>query len=112
MSTRQRHFSMIRDFHLADFFTLANGASGMAAIFLAMEYVREPRPEKVYGAALLVVAALVFDVLDGRIARRRHVADIEDQRGDRSEEQTYERHAPGQLLCQLLLERQESAITH
>ena len=37
MSTRQRHFSMIRDFHLADFFTLANGASGMAAIFLAME---------------------------------------------------------------------------
>jgi CDP-diacylglycerol--serine O-phosphatidyltransferase len=74
MSTRQRHFSMIRDFHLADFFTLANGASGMAAIFLTMEYVREPRAEKVYGAALLVVAALVFDVLDGRIARRRHVA--------------------------------------
>src|SRR5256885_15092814 len=74
MSTRQRHFSMIRDFHLADFFTLANGASGMAAIFLAMEYVREPRPENVCGAALLVVAALVFDVLDGRIARRRYVA--------------------------------------
>jgi len=28
-----RHFSMIRGFHLADFFTLANAACGMAAIF-------------------------------------------------------------------------------
>lgn len=65
---------MIRDFHVADFFTLANGGSGTAAIFLAMEHVREARADKIYGAALLVVAALVFDVLDGRIARRRHAA--------------------------------------
>jgi len=69
---RQRHFSMIRDFHVADFFTLANGASGTAAIFLAMEHMREPGPGRVYAAAVLVIAALVFDVLDGRIARRRH----------------------------------------
>jgi CDP-diacylglycerol---serine O-phosphatidyltransferase len=68
----QRHFSMIRDFHVADFFTLANGASGTAAIFLAMEYIRDPRPGRVYAASVLVVAALAFDVLDGRIARRRH----------------------------------------
>src|SRR5256886_6225549 len=74
MSPRQRHFSMIRDFHLADFLARSTGASGMAAISRTRECVREPRPEKVYGAALLVVAALVFDVLDGRIARRRYVA--------------------------------------
>jgi CDP-diacylglycerol--serine O-phosphatidyltransferase len=71
---RPRHFSMIRDFHAADFLTLANGASGTAAIFLAMEHVREKGTDTVYGAAVLVVAALVFDVLDGRIARRRHAA--------------------------------------
>jgi CDP-diacylglycerol--serine O-phosphatidyltransferase len=65
---------MIRDFHLADFFTLANGACGVAAVFVAMEHAREPRPERVYLAAGLVVAALVFDVLDGRIARFRHDA--------------------------------------
>ena len=70
----QRHFSMIRDFHVADFFTLANGASGTAAIFLAMEHVRDPGPGRVYAASLLVIAALVFDVLDGRIARRRHTS--------------------------------------
>jgi CDP-diacylglycerol--serine O-phosphatidyltransferase len=63
---------MIRDFHLADFFTLANGCSGTGAIFLAMDHVREASADKVYAAGLLVVAALVFDVLDGRIARWRH----------------------------------------
>ena len=71
---RQRHFSMIRDFHVADFFTLANGACGTAAIFLAMEHIRDPRPGRVYAALVLVVAAFVFDVLDGRIARRRHTS--------------------------------------
>jgi CDP-diacylglycerol--serine O-phosphatidyltransferase len=65
---------MIRDFHMADLFTLANGASGTAAILLAMEHVREARASRVYGVAILVIAALVFDVLDGRIARRRHAA--------------------------------------
>jgi CDP-diacylglycerol--serine O-phosphatidyltransferase len=69
---RPRHFSMIRDFHLADFFTLANGCCGTAAIFLAMDHVREARADKVYVAGLLVVAALFFDVMDGRIARGRH----------------------------------------
>src|SRR6185369_10396407 len=33
---RKRHFSMIRDFHLADFLTLSNGACGTAAIFFSM----------------------------------------------------------------------------
>ena len=65
---------MIRDFQVADFFTLANGVCGAAAIFVAMDYVREARAERVYAAGLLVMAALVFDVLDGRIARRRHQA--------------------------------------
>ena len=69
-----RHFSMIRALQLADVVTLANGGCGTAAIFLAMDYVREALPHKVYVAGLLVVAALVFDVLDGRIARWRRKA--------------------------------------
>ena len=32
-SEQRRHFSMLRSFHLADFFTLANGSCGTAAIF-------------------------------------------------------------------------------
>jgi CDP-diacylglycerol--serine O-phosphatidyltransferase len=72
VSPTRRHFSMIRDFHLADFFTLGNGCCGTAAIFLGMDHVREARAEKIYAAGLLVVVALVLDVLDGRIARWRH----------------------------------------
>ena len=71
---RSRHLSMIRDFHLADFFTLANGCCGTAAIFLAMHHVRFAGPGGIYAAGMLVVGALVFDVLDGRIARSRHTA--------------------------------------
>jgi CDP-diacylglycerol--serine O-phosphatidyltransferase len=69
-----RHFSMIRDFHLADAFTLANGACGTAALFFAMDHVRAQGVGKVYAAGAFIVLALVFDVLDGRIARWRHSA--------------------------------------
>ena len=65
---------MIRDFQVADFLTLANGVCGTAAIFVAMNHVREASTEGVYAAGGLVMAALVFDVLDGRVARRRHQA--------------------------------------
>ncbi|HYE90418.1 MAG TPA: CDP-diacylglycerol--serine O-phosphatidyltransferase [Terriglobales bacterium] len=65
---------MIRDFHLADFLTLANGVCGTAAIFLAIDHVRAASEGKVYAAGLLVVGALAFDVLDGRVARWRHDA--------------------------------------
>lgn len=63
---------MIRDFHLADFLTLANGACGTAAVFFAMDHVRQGSFGKVYAACAFVVLALVFDVMDGRVARWRH----------------------------------------
>jgi CDP-diacylglycerol--serine O-phosphatidyltransferase len=66
-----KHFSMIRSFHLADLFTLANAASGVASIFAAMTYVETGELRHFYWAALLLPVALVFDVLDGRIARWR-----------------------------------------
>jgi CDP-diacylglycerol---serine O-phosphatidyltransferase len=72
--TRRRHFSMIRSFHVADFFTIANGFCGVGAIFEAMKYLSTNETRHIYVAALLVPVALVFDVLDGRIARWRHQA--------------------------------------
>src|SRR5215510_14208432 len=72
--TPVRHFSMIRSFHLADLFTVANGSCGVAAIFGAMKYLLTGEEIHVYIAALLIPLALVFDVLDGRVARWRHTA--------------------------------------
>jgi CDP-diacylglycerol--serine O-phosphatidyltransferase len=69
-----RHFSMIRALHLADLFTIANGFCGVAAIFAAMKFVDTEHAGHVYLATGLIVAALVFDVLDGRIARWRQTA--------------------------------------
>jgi CDP-diacylglycerol---serine O-phosphatidyltransferase len=67
-----KHFSMIREFHLADFFTLANAACGMGAVLFSMFYVGSRSVNHFFAAAALVGAALIFDILDGRIARWRH----------------------------------------
>jgi CDP-diacylglycerol--serine O-phosphatidyltransferase len=63
---------MIRGLHLADFFTLANAACGMAAVLFGMIYVGSQSLMHFFAAAALAPAALVFDTLDGRIARWRH----------------------------------------
>ena len=69
---KPRHFSMLRDFHLADFFTLGNAACGMAGVFLAMAYMGSGSLAQFITAAAMAPAAFAFDVLDGRIARWRH----------------------------------------
>ena len=67
---------MIRGFHLADLFTLANAGSGMGAIFAAMAALRSGRQVALLVAAGAIALALVFDVLDGRIARWRHTHSV------------------------------------
>jgi len=67
-----RHFSLFRGFHLADVFTLANAACGVGCVFAAMSYIAHAQLALFFLAAGLVPVALVFDVLDGRIARWRH----------------------------------------
>jgi CDP-diacylglycerol---serine O-phosphatidyltransferase len=67
----KKPFAMIREFHLADWFTLGNAACGTCAIFAIMRYLTSADVVYLYLACGLVVAALVFDVLDGRIARWR-----------------------------------------
>ena len=62
---------MIREFHLADFFTLANAACGIGAVFGAMKYLETQTLRYFFIAAALAPAAFLFDVLDGRIARWR-----------------------------------------
>jgi CDP-diacylglycerol---serine O-phosphatidyltransferase len=67
-----RHFSMLRGFHVADFFTLGNAACGVGAVLLAMLYMASQSTAHFYAAAALAPAAFIFDILDGRIARARH----------------------------------------
>lgn len=64
-------FSMIREFHLADLFTLANALCGMGSLFSVMTYLQTADTLHLYFAGGLIPFALLFDVLDGRIARWR-----------------------------------------
>jgi CDP-diacylglycerol--serine O-phosphatidyltransferase len=69
---RGKHFSMIRSFHLADWFTLGNAFCGVGALFVVMRYLETDNVTHLLFACGLIVIALIFDVLDGRIARWRH----------------------------------------
>jgi CDP-diacylglycerol--serine O-phosphatidyltransferase len=71
---KQRHFSMLRDFHLADWFTLANAFCGTGAVFAAMRFLQEGNIRDLLVGMALIPLAFVFDALDGRIARWRKVS--------------------------------------
>jgi CDP-diacylglycerol---serine O-phosphatidyltransferase len=69
--SKPKPFSMIREFHLADWFTLANAFCGVGALFSVMTFLQTHDVRHIYFACGLIPAALVFDVLDGRVARWR-----------------------------------------
>lgn len=64
------HFSMLRDYRAADLITLANAGAGMTAVLVMMSYLTTAEDWRVYLSLALVPVALVFDIADGRVARR------------------------------------------
>ena len=82
MGTTPKRFSMIREFHLADWFTLANAVCGAGSLFSIMSYLQQKDVRHVYFACTLVLAALIFDILDGRIARWRQKSSLMGQELD------------------------------
>ena len=67
----RKHFSMIREFHLADAFTLGNAACGVAGVMFAMLFMTSQDLTHFYWAAAMAPLAFIFDVFDGKIARWR-----------------------------------------
>jgi CDP-diacylglycerol---serine O-phosphatidyltransferase len=78
----RKPFSMIREFRLADWFTLGNAACGAGALFAIVGYAEANYVRHVYVACALVFFALIFDILDGRIARWRQKASLMGQELD------------------------------
>lgn len=66
-----RHFSMLREFQLADWFTLGNAFCGTGAVFAAMRFLHEGDVRDLMVGMALIPLAFIFDALDGRIARWR-----------------------------------------
>jgi CDP-diacylglycerol--serine O-phosphatidyltransferase len=65
---------MLRAFRAADFLTLLNGVAGMAAVLAFLRFCTDGRATSFWVGALLLPVALLFDVMDGRIARLRNEA--------------------------------------
>ena len=69
MHERTRRFSMLRSYTPADALTIGNAACGTIAIFLCLEYVAAEERRFLWVAFVLLPLALVFDILDGYVAR-------------------------------------------
>jgi CDP-diacylglycerol--serine O-phosphatidyltransferase len=78
----KKPFSMIREFQLSDWFTLANAVCGMGSLFSIITYLEQHDVRHVYYACSLVFVALIFDFFDGRIARWRKKTSILGQELD------------------------------
>jgi CDP-diacylglycerol--serine O-phosphatidyltransferase len=60
---------MLRSYTPADGITLANASCGTISIFLCLDYIDDQQKSQLWAAFVLPWAALVFDVLDGYVAR-------------------------------------------
>ena len=61
--------SMIRSYTWADLLTLANASCGTVSIFACLSYIAGDQSRWLWTAFVLPMAALVFDALDGYVAR-------------------------------------------
>lgn len=72
----KKHFSMIREFQMADWFTLANAFCGTGAIFAAMRFLQDGNERDLMIGMALIPLAFIFDVFDGNVARWRNESSI------------------------------------
>jgi CDP-diacylglycerol--serine O-phosphatidyltransferase len=69
MSGPRPHLSMLRSYTAADALTIANASCGTISLFLCLDYVETGSSRFIWIAFLLLPMALVFDILDGWVAR-------------------------------------------
>ena len=69
MIRSMRHLSMIRSYTAADALTIGNASCGTIAIFACLEYFASANQRRLWIDSTLLPIALVFDVLDGYVAR-------------------------------------------
>jgi hypothetical protein len=68
----RRRFKLLRSFTAADFVTLGNAACGTCSIFFCLNYLENDGYQPyLHASFVLLPLALIFDILDGYVARRR-----------------------------------------
>jgi CDP-diacylglycerol--serine O-phosphatidyltransferase len=69
MRNERQRLSMLRSYTPADALTLANASCGTLSIFLCLSYLADSRSVQLWFAFVLPIFALIFDALDGYVAR-------------------------------------------
>lgn len=69
MSRDAPRLSMLRSYTPADLLTLANAVCGTLSVFACLSYIADDRSRQIWAAFVLPIFALVFDYLDGYVAR-------------------------------------------
>lgn len=82
MATPNQRFSMVRNFYVADFLTLMNGACGMGSLLSCLNYLGAKDKFYLWVAFFLIPLGVFFDVLDGRVARWRNESSVLGQELD------------------------------
>lgn len=77
-----RHFSLIRNLHMADFITLLNGFSGFYSIISCLRYALTGQTHYVQRGHFFICLGLFFDFFDGRVARLRNKSSLMGQELD------------------------------
>ena len=73
---------MGRNFRLADLVTIMNGVCGSFSIFSSAQYLLTNDPDYLWTALAFPLAGLMFDFLDGKVARWRNSTSLLGQELD------------------------------
>jgi len=76
------HFTLVRNFRLADLVTISNGICGSMSIFSSARYLASHDKDDLWMAHALPLAGLMFDFLDGKVARWRNSSSMLGQELD------------------------------
>lgn len=72
----------VSNFYLADVITLMNGICGIQSILSSMRYLITNDVQDLYTAMLFMPCGMLFDFLDGRVARWRNNSSLLGQELD------------------------------
>ncbi|KAI9472077.1 MAG: CDP-diacylglycerol-serine O-phosphatidyltransferase [Benjaminiella poitrasii] len=76
------HFSMVRNFYLADIITLMNGVCGVQSVLSSMRYLTSNNVRDLFTAMYFMPLGMFFDFMDGRVARWRNNSSLLGQELD------------------------------
>ncbi|KAJ3735379.1 CDP-diacylglycerol-serine O-phosphatidyltransferase [Lentinula guzmanii] len=76
------HFSLVRNFRLADLVTIMNGVCGSFSVFSSANYLLSNDRDYLWSALAFPLAGLLFDFFDGKVARWRKSSSLVGQELD------------------------------